>query len=130
MLLVYDPQCPVCDAYCRALERRGSHPGLELVDARAPSAIMDEVTRRGLDIDEGMVLETDGKLYYGAEAIHALAEYAPARGAFGRVNRWLFASAPRARRLYPVLRAGRNLLLKALGRTRVNNLRLPGRARF
>jgi hypothetical protein len=51
-------------------------------------------------------------------------------GAFNRINRWLFGSRGRARILYPLLRSGRNLLLKALGRTRINNLRLPGKERF
>ena len=28
--------------------------------------------------------------------------------------------------LYPLLRAARNLLLKVMGRTKVNNLQIPG----
>ena len=66
MLLVYDAQCPECDAYCRALERRGSHPGLELVDARAPSSVMEEITRRGLDIAEGIALDGNGQVSEGS----------------------------------------------------------------
>jgi hypothetical protein len=85
---------------------------------------------RGLDIDEGMVLKVDGALYYGADAIHALAAMGSAAGAFNRVNRWLFASQSRAQLLYPLLRSVRNLLLKALRRTRINNLHLPDRCRF
>jgi predicted DCC family thiol-disulfide oxidoreductase YuxK len=130
ILLVYDGQCPVCDAYCRAVAREGSHTGLKLVDARGDSAVMGEITRRGLDIDEGMALELDGELYYGADAIHALVALAGTRGAFARINRWLFGSQRRARYLYPPLRAARRLLLKALRRTRINNLKLPGRERF
>lgn len=130
ILLVYDPQCPVCDAYCRAVRGGGSLPGLQLVSARQGSAVMADITRHGLDIDEGMVLRLDGTLYYGAEAIHALAALDGGAGAFDRLNRWLFGSARRARAVYPLLRAGRNLLLKALRRTRVNNLGLPGHERF
>jgi predicted DCC family thiol-disulfide oxidoreductase YuxK len=130
MLLVYDAQCPVCDAYCRAVARNGSLPELELVDARAPSAVMEEITARGLDIDEGMVVKVDGQLYYGADAIHALTIRGGTASTLDRINRWLFGSARRARHLYPLLRSGRNLLLKALRRTPINNLRMPGRERF
>lgn len=128
--LVYDRQCPVCDAYCRALARGGSLPGLELVDARSRPAVLEEITGRGWDIDEGMALKVDGELHYGADAIHALAVLGRPAGAFGRGNRWLFSSARRARLLYPLLRAGRGLLLKLLGRSRINNLKIPGRERF
>jgi predicted DCC family thiol-disulfide oxidoreductase YuxK len=130
ILLVYDRQCPVCDAYCRAVHERDSLPGLQLVNAREDTAVMAEISRQGLDIDEGMVVKVDGALYYGADAIHALAAMGSTTGAFNRINRWLFGSRSRARMLYPLLRSGRNLLLKALGRTRINNLRLPGRERF
>jgi len=128
--LVYDRQCPVCDAYCRALDREGSLPGLELVDARSRTAVLEEITSRGWDIDEGMVLKVDGELHYGADAIHELAVLRRGAGAFGWGNRWLFGSLRRARLLYPLLRTGRGLLLKLLGRSRVNNLKLPGRERF
>lgn len=128
--LVYDPQCPVCDAYCRALARQGSRLGLQLVDARASGGVMEEITRRGFDIDEGMVVSIDGDLSYGPEAIRVLARLGGTASALDLTNRWLFESPRRARYLYPLLRTGRNLLLKALRRTRVNNLRIPGRDRF
>ena len=75
-----------------------------------------------------MVLVADGTFHYGADAIHALAQLRP--GAASALNRWLFGSLRRARILYPWLRSGRNVLLKVLGRTRINNLRLPGNERF
>ena len=127
-LLVYDPECPLCDGYCRAARGSEALPGLRLVNAREDTPVMADISQQGLDIDEGMVLKVDGALYYGADAIHALA--ARGAGAFNRINRWLFGSRSRARILYPLLRSGRNLLLKMLRRTRINNLQLPGRERF
>jgi predicted DCC family thiol-disulfide oxidoreductase YuxK len=130
LLLVYDPECPLCDAYCRAAQRGEALPELRLVNAREDTPVMADISRQGLDIDEGMVLKVDGALYYGADAIHALAATGGAAGAFNHINRWLFGSRDRARVLYPLLRSGRNRLLKALGRTRINNLHLPGKERF
>ncbi|MDX1517190.1 MAG: DCC1-like thiol-disulfide oxidoreductase family protein [Woeseiaceae bacterium] len=128
--LVYDRQCPVCDFYCRRASIDAAHGRLVLVDARDPGAVMDEITARGLDIDEGMVLKIGDELYYGADAIHELARRSGRTGAINRLGRIAFRSRRLARAIYPLLKACRNLLLKLLGRTRINNLRLPGRERF
>jgi predicted DCC family thiol-disulfide oxidoreductase YuxK len=130
ILLVYDWQCPACDAYCRRVQVRPSAGTLRLIDARQPAAIMDEITAAGLDIDEGMVVRIDGRLYYGSEAINALALRSDRSGIFNRLNSVMFGSLRAARAIYPLLRACRNLLLKCLGRTRINNLRIPGNDRF
>lgn len=100
------------------------------IDARESSEIMDEVTRVGLDIDEGMVLKVDDTIYYGSDAIHELAQRSSRRGFVNRVAYWIFRSKRAARVLYPVLAACRNLLLKLLGRTRINNLEIENNDRF
>lgn len=128
--LVYDRECPACDFYCRRAEVADSAGRLALVDARHASAIMDEITRAGFDIDRGMVLKKDGVLYYAADAIHQLALLTPRRGAFNRLNRLMFVTRRGACTLYPALRACRKLLLKALGKTKINNLRILGNDRF
>ncbi len=130
ILLVYDADCPVCDAYCRAVRANEPRGNLRLVNAREDTAVMAEVTQQGLDIDEGMVVKADGVLYYGAEAIHVLARMSHAPGAFNVMNRWIFGLPSRSRLRYPLLRSGRNLVLKALRRTRINNLQVPGNGRF
>jgi predicted DCC family thiol-disulfide oxidoreductase YuxK len=130
ILLVYDTQCPACDIYCRLVRIRESVGHLERVDARQRTEIMEEITARGLDIDQGMVLKLDEELYYGADAIHALALISSRSDLFNRFNYWAFRSNRRARWCYPVLRFFRNLLLKLLGRTKINNLGTPGNNRF
>lgn len=130
VLLVYDKQCPVCDYYCRRVCLRGEEGELNIVDARSPSAIMDEITAAGLDIDQGMVVKHAGVLYYGSDAIHRLALLSGRTDWFNRLSGSVFRSRTRAQVLYPALRLFRNLLLKALGRTKVNNLGLENNERF
>ncbi len=127
--VVYDKQCPACNGYC-VLAERNSQREMELIDARDASALMDEITRRGLDIDEGMVVEVDGQFHYGADAIHVLAVIEPGQKAFNVVNRALFGNRRVARLLYPLLRRCRNVLLRVLGVGRINNLAIPGREKF
>jgi len=128
--LVYDTQCPACDYYCKLVRVRESVGQLYLVDARDNPEIMQEITARGWDIDEGMVLRVDGQLYYGSDAIHVLSLLGTKSGVFNRVNFWIFKSPARSKFLYPFLRNCRGLLLKILRRTRINNLQLEGKERF
>jgi hypothetical protein len=51
-------------------------------------------------------------------------------GFFNKINYWLFRSKSRAKFLYPILRSFRNLLLKALGKTKINNLNFKGNNKF
>jgi predicted DCC family thiol-disulfide oxidoreductase YuxK len=130
ILLVYDDECPFCDAYCRMVRIRESVGELKLLNARNDSSVMREITRAGLDIDRGMVLKVDDVLYYGSDAIHALSMMSSGLGVFNRLNHWIFRSRSRSLVLYPLLRGCRNIALKLLRKTKVNNLQLPGAHRF
>ncbi|MBI3527386.1 MAG: DUF393 domain-containing protein [Betaproteobacteria bacterium] len=130
ILLVYDKECPLCDAYCRMVRIRESVGTLRLVNARDASAVMNEITSQGLDIDQGMVLKVEDVLYYGSDAIHALSLMSSPSGVFNRVNYWIFRSKRLSGILYPVLRSFRNLLLKTLRKTKINNLQLRDNDRF
>ena len=130
ILLVYDYQCPACNYYCHLVRVRESVGELILVDARIPSEIMDEITAAGLDIDQGMVLKMGNALYYGTDAVHMLSLIGSPSGFFNRVNYWAFRSNMVSKVLYPVLRFFRNLLLKVLGKTKINNLNIDGNNNF
>ncbi len=128
--LVYDWQCPACNLYCHQLCIRESGARFRLIDARDNPGVMKEITARGFDIDQGMILKMNDRFYYGADAIHKLALIASPSTVFNRLNIRIFRSRRRAQLLYPVLRASRNFLLKLLGRTKINNLGLPDNERF
>jgi len=130
ILLIYDQECPVCDNYCKVVRIRESVGKLTIVNARDDSEVMDEITNQGLDIDQGMVLKMDNKLYYGSDAIHALALISSRSDILNRLNYWLFKSKTLSRIFYPVLRLFRNILLKILGKTKINNLNQAGNDKF
>jgi len=117
--LVYDGECPFCSAYVRYVRVRDSVGGLRLVDARSGEPPVDEIRRRGLDLDEGMVLVIGDRFYHGAECIHVLALLSGESTLFNRVNAAIFRSAPLSKLLYPVLRLGRNTALRLLGRRKI-----------
>jgi hypothetical protein len=69
-------------------------------------------------------------LLYGVDAIHALALMGTRSGAFNRLNYWAFRSSAVSGVLYPLLRSGRNLLLKIRGVHKINNLDLDQKDTF
>ena len=130
ILLVYDRECPACNNYCQVIRIREDVGELKIVDARENSEVRDEITEMGLDIDQGMVLKMGGQIYYGADAIHAIALISSKSGIFNRVNYWIFKSKSLSAILYPILRTCRNLLLKILGKSKINNLGISGNDKF
>lgn len=130
ILLVYDKECPACNNYCQWVRVRETVGELKLIDARDPGDVMEEITAAGLDIDRGMVLKMNNALYYGSDAIHMLSLIGSRSGIFNRINYWLFRSKIISTALYPLLRFFRNLLLKILGKTKINNLGIAGNDKF
>jgi len=130
LLLVYDKECPLCNTFCKMVRIRESVGELQLVDARDDTPIMQEITAAGLDIDDGMVLKMGEQLYYGSDAIHALALISSRSGIFNRLSYWVFKSKRVSSVLYPMLVFCRLMLLKLLRKTRINNLAINGRDRF
>lgn len=128
--LVYDKDCPACNAYSQLVRIRQSVGELQLVNAREDSALMRQLTARGLDIDQGMVLLIGNNTYYGSDAIYMLSLLSSRSGIFNSLNYHLFKSRRVAKVLYPLLRGCRNMLLKLMRKRKINNLGLPGNDRF
>ena len=86
--LVYDEECPLCDHYCRMVSIRKSVGELVLINAREDSLQMKQISDRGLDIDQGMVLIIDEAYYYASEAINVLALISSNNGLFNKFNQY------------------------------------------
>ena len=117
--LIYDGECPVCTAYSCNVDSGPSQ--LNRIDARSDNAEVRKAVEAGIDLDEGMVVLHQGKLYHGADAMHRMALLAPKSGLRNRLNRLLFGNLAVARAVYPGLRAGRNALLRMLGRQKIGD---------
>ena len=130
IILVYDHECPVCSKYAQVLRIRESIGKLTIINARNESDIMVDINSQELDIDQGMVLKMGNKIYYGSDAIHMLALISSRSGVLNRLNYWFFKSESRSRVLYPILLSSRNLLLKILGKSKINNLNQASNNKF
>lgn len=126
--LVYDRECPVCNFYAHKAEVATGR--LLRINAREQSDHLARVTSAGLDIDKGMALLIGDTIYFGSDAVYELSRRSSGKGVFNRAFATIFGRPRLVKVLYPVLVACRNLLLKILRRSRINNLDLAGRDRF
>lgn len=116
--IVYDGECPFCSAYVRLARLREAVGTVELIDAREGHPLVAEMARRGFDLNEGMAMRIGDEYLHGAAVMHRIAQLSEPTGSglLNRLQARIFADGARARRLYPALRAIRNLTLRLLGR--------------
>lgn len=130
LILVYDRECPACRNYAQVVRIRESVGELKLIDARSDAEAVQELTAAGFDLDEGMALIVGERTYYGADTVHMLAILGSNHGFLNRINYIIFRSQTLSKILYPAMKAGRKLLLKLLGKTKINNLNVDGNDRY
>jgi len=106
LLIVYDGACPFCSAYVSLLRLRES-VHVELLSARSNDERIDKFIALGYRLDDGLLLQLDGVIYVGADAMHQLAVISNRYGTFNRIQRIVFAKRWAARAVYPLLRFGR-----------------------
>lgn len=119
--LVYDEECPFCSSYVKYVRLQENFGKLNLVDARKGGELVESIKKQGYDLNEGMVLKFQDRYYHGADCINMLALMSTRSGLFNRVNAVIFKNATVSNILYPVLRAGRNLTLKILGKKKLED---------
>jgi len=120
--IVYDGQCPFCARYVLLYRIRQLVERVHLIDARSDDPLVKELSEAGFDLNEGMVVKWDGRIYYGSDAMHVLALLGSDLSLFNRLNRWLFLRRRLAKALYPFFVGSRKATLRILGRPPIENL--------
>lgn len=119
--LLYDGECPFCSAYVKLVRLRENVGSISLLDARNGGVAYQEAVEAGFDLNEGMLLKLSGKYYHGKDSIHVLAMLSGKKNMFSRISGWVFRSERRAAALYPIMRFGRNIVIRILGRKRLRD---------
>ncbi len=103
--LLYDGECPFCSFYARKSEfRTQTGQRLTLIDANRAPERLAQLSERGCEVGEGMVLVLDGRVYQGADAMTALEAMTSGGGWFGRLAKWFASNPRRVRTFYPLFR--------------------------
>ena len=90
-----------------------------LTDARERPDLVAELKDEGIDIDETMVVDYGGVRHAGPRAVELLSLLSSNAGWLNRISALILRDERRARFFYPILRGGRNLALRALGRRKI-----------
>jgi predicted DCC family thiol-disulfide oxidoreductase YuxK len=123
IFVVYDGECPFCSRYVMLYRIRQNVGRVHLIDAReSDHPLVREISAKGLDLNNGMVVKWDDRFYYGSDALHVLAMLGSEGGVFSRINQMLFARRNLAKVIYPAMVAGRKLTLRMLGRPPIENV--------
>jgi predicted DCC family thiol-disulfide oxidoreductase YuxK len=120
--LVYDGACPFCTRFAAMVRLRAAVGAVELVDARRGGPVIERLRAKGIDLDQGNVFSYGGRDYVGPEAMQAIATLTGLGGALGRLVAWMIRTPGRARRLYPLLRGLRNLMLRLKGEPQLRDM--------
>jgi len=110
--LIYDGACIFCDAYVRLISLREAVGPVELIDARSGDPRLRAYESAGYDLNEGMLFEYNGTVYFGAGAVNVLATLSSPVSTFNRINGALLSKRPVARLFYPILKFCRTITLK------------------
>lgn len=118
-IVVYDGECPFCARFVTWQRLKDSVGPISLCSARKESDLVSSLWAEGFDLNEGMVLIWNDQVFHGDDCVNRLALLSSGFGLFNKLNAVLFSSPRVSALMYPVLRAGRNAVLKLLGRKKL-----------
>ena len=116
--IYYDGMCPFCHNFVK-LTRLKSAYKVNLFNLREFPQKSLEFSKQGYDVDEGMIVTLNDKIYFGHEAVHIISVLSNTQKISGRIYNFLFSNEAFVRYIYPFLRAGRNFTLRMLGRKKI-----------
>jgi predicted DCC family thiol-disulfide oxidoreductase YuxK len=121
IVVVYDGECPFCVNYVALMNLRNAVGNVMLVDARTEAQAVKAVVSQGYDLNEGMAVVYGGSVYYGEDAVTFISSLTNSRNRAGRLLSKLLSSPERAAVLYPIMKLGRRVTLKVLGKPLLNH---------
>ena len=115
----------MCTYAAEAMRIKNKYGELHLLDARDQSDLLvQEVTRQGFDLDEGMIVYIGGHFYHGKDALNFISSHGESSSGFMAFCKTLFWSDAVSSLIYPWIRGARNFLLKRKHASRIDNLQL------
>lgn len=113
--LFYDRDCPFCKEYSNYVELRKEYD-IQLINARDSIEEIIDFRKDGFDINNGMIVEYENKIYQGADAIKLINEFISKKKKADRLLSWFVKTAIFKSYVYPIILKIRKILLKAMSR--------------
>lgn len=114
----------MCKFAAQAYRIKSAVGEIILLNAREEQThpILVEATNLKINLDEAMAIKYAGKFYCGADAMNIMALLSSRQNWFNQLNANLLRHKWLAQICYPLLRAGRNMLLFIRGKAPIGNL--------
>jgi len=115
--IIYDGECPICQAGVKSLCTGEDLGRITKIDKRVETdnAVVQEAKDANLNINKGVIIKYQGKLYQGLDALHLASKLKIGKGAVNAIGRLMFRNKTIGRALYPILRGTRNVLVSLKG---------------
>jgi predicted DCC family thiol-disulfide oxidoreductase YuxK len=119
LVIVYDGHCPFCNNYVQLMALKRVAGDVELIDARSGHPVVRRLEALGYALDDGMAAICGEKIYYGADAVILISNMVGEDSWIARVLAVLLRKPERAKVLYPIMKYGRRITLRLLGRRHI-----------
>lgn len=114
--IIYDNGCPVCSYYISISKIKEKFGKVCLVKARDNYDVLNYIKSVNIDINEGMILIYNKKLYFGSDAINMISILGKKDSFINTLTINIFKYNLLSKVLYPFLKIGRRILLFILGK--------------
>ncbi|MEM7099539.1 MAG: DCC1-like thiol-disulfide oxidoreductase family protein [Pseudomonadota bacterium] len=121
LLVFYDGDCPFCDNYIKLLKLKEAVGSVELIDARQGDDPRVLALAALVDLNEGIAAQFGENTYHAEEAMAVIAKLSTQNRLTNKINAWIFTRPSLSRILYPILKSGRAITLRLLGRSAIKH---------
>ena len=114
-LIIYDGECVYCKNFVAMVRLQASIGPVVLINARSEDPRVLKFKKQGYDLNKGMIFYHNGTVFFGADAVNAMALLSIESSFFNWVIKRAFKYVWVAKILFPFLRLGRFLTLRIRG---------------
>ena len=115
LTLIYDGECPFCQAFALRSELAAGVPDLSIVDGRQAPELRRQLLDQGLSLRNGAMLMDGDQVWHGSAAIAELSSRMQPSDALLQVLHRMFRHPGRAAFFYPALLLARRIALALKG---------------
>lgn len=110
--IFFDGECPFCKNYIKLQKFVESYKNIQLLNARNHKQLVKFYLEKGFNVDKGMILNINGKIFFGDEAIWYISKITTRENFFLKLQSVIFKNIFIAKLIYPILRLGRFTFFK------------------
>ena len=110
--IFFDGECPFCKNYIKLQKFIKIYNDIELLNARDNNQLVKFYLEKGFNVDKGMILNINGKIFFGHEAIWYISKITTSDSLFLKFQSIIFKSLFISKLIYPVLRFCRFVFFK------------------